>query len=142
MRAQSIEHRIPRTSIVLTPSVIILFSCSAFNSNLILQPVEFPKWYMGNRASNDRLSFIEATGSFELSALLQNGNLGIGTISPPKRLGVIGTSKSRETSTPNIRTSPSGFMPRNNLLPQRSRRLSDEVYAGVDRRCSHSPARM
>lgn len=63
-------------------SQVLIDAPAAFNSNLNLQRGGVSKWYIGNRASNDRLSFIESTGSIETLTLLQNGNVGIGTTSP------------------------------------------------------------
>lgn len=61
---------------------VLVDAPSAYNSNLTLQRGGISKWFMGNRASNDRLSFIESTGGVEVLTLLQNGNVGVGTSNP------------------------------------------------------------
>lgn len=63
-------------------SQVLIDAPAGFNSNLTLQRGGVSKWFMGNRASNDRLSFIESTGLVETLTLLQNGYVGIGTITP------------------------------------------------------------
>lgn len=71
----------------------VLFNApTGYNSNLALQNGGVSKWYLGNRAANDRFSFIESTGTVEVFSLLQNGNIGIGTASPYTRLTTIGVS--------------------------------------------------
>ena len=155
-KQQSIQDRVPRASILIALTVILLFSCSqkafaqqwstsgndisntnsgnvgvgttspgvkldilssvnliarfgstagahsqvlidaptGFNANLTLQRGGVSKWYMGNRASNDRLSFIESTGVVEVLTILQNGNVGIGTTSPGVGAMFISTASS------------------------------------------------
>ena len=63
-------------------SQVLIDAPAAFNSNLTLQRGGVSKWFMGNRASNDRLSFMESTGAVEVLTLLQNGNVGVGTSDP------------------------------------------------------------
>ena len=67
---------------------VLVDAPSAYNSNLTLQRGGVSKWFMGNRASNDRLSFIESTGGVEVLTLLQNGNVGVGTSNPQDALHV------------------------------------------------------
>jgi hypothetical protein len=70
----------------------VLFDAPAgYNANLTLQQAGISQWYLGNRAANNRFSFIESTGMLEVFSILQNGNVGIGTISPGKRLEVLAT---------------------------------------------------
>src|SRR5882724_8381333 len=71
----------------------VLFNApSGYNSNLTLQNGGVAKWYLGNRADNNRFSFIESTGTVEVFSILQNGNVGIATTSPLSRLHVVGSS--------------------------------------------------
>jgi len=69
---------------------LLINAPSGFNSNLTLQHAGLNKWYLGNRAANDRFSFINAGSSVEVFSILQTGNVGIGTSSPGQRLNVIG----------------------------------------------------
>ncbi len=73
-----------------THSQVLIDAPVAYNANLTLQRGGVSKWYMGNRASNDRLSFIESTGVFETLTLLQNGYVGIGITTPLYSLDVNG----------------------------------------------------
>src|ERR1043166_2106309 len=68
---------------------LFIDSQSAYNANLTLNRGGVPKWYMGNRASNDRLSFIESTGTIELLTILQTGKVGIGTTAPTAYLHIM-----------------------------------------------------
>lgn len=68
---------------------VLIDAGSAYNSNLTLQRAGVSKWYMGNRASDDRLSFIESTGTVEILALLQNGKVGVGTTAPTARFHIM-----------------------------------------------------
>lgn len=61
---------------------LLINAPSGFNTNLTLQQAGLSKWYLGNRASNDRFSFINAGASVEVFSILQNGNVGIGTVAP------------------------------------------------------------
>ena len=63
-------------------SQVLIDAPAGFNSNLTLQRGGVSKWFMGNRASNDRLSFMESTGVVEILTLQQDGKVGIGTNSP------------------------------------------------------------
>ena len=65
---------------------VLLNAPAGYNSNLTLQHAGVAKWYLGNRADNNRFSFIESTGMIEVFSILQNGNVGIGTASPTKSL--------------------------------------------------------
>lgn len=73
-----------------TNTQVLIDAPSGYNSNLTLQHGGVSKWYLGNRASDNRFSFAEATGSVELLAILPNGNVGIGTTGPNYRLDVQG----------------------------------------------------
>jgi len=73
-----------------THSQVLIDAPAGFNANLTLQRGGVSKWFMGNRASNDRFSFIESTGAVETLTLLQNGNVGIGTSNPLYSLDVNG----------------------------------------------------
>jgi hypothetical protein len=78
----------------------VLFDAPAgYNSNLTLQHAGTPQWYLGNRAANNRFSFIESTGSIEVFSILQNGSVGIGTITPASKLEVNGTVYSAAAPT-------------------------------------------
>jgi hypothetical protein len=63
-------------------SQVLFDAPSGYNSNLTLQNGGVSKWYLGNRAVNNRFSLIESTGNIEVFSILQNGNVGIGTTSP------------------------------------------------------------
>ncbi len=76
-----------------THSQVLIDAGPAHNSNLTLQRSGVSKWYLGNRASDDRLSFVNSTGTAEMLALLQNGNVGVGTTSPTEKLQVAGNVK-------------------------------------------------
>jgi hypothetical protein len=71
-------------------SQVLIDAPNGFNSNLTLQHAGTSKWYLGNRAANNRFSFIESTGSVEVFSILQNGRVGIGTTTPSTTLHVIG----------------------------------------------------
>ena len=58
---------------------LLINAPAGYNSNLTLQNGGVPKWYLGNRADNNRFSFIESTGGIEVFSILQNGNVGVGT---------------------------------------------------------------
>lgn len=70
---------------------VYLDAATGFNSNLVLQENAGDKWYLGNRASNDRFSIIESTGATEVFSILQGGNVGIGTAAPATQLHTTGT---------------------------------------------------
>ena len=70
-------------------SQVLIDAPAGFNSNLTLQRGGVSKWYMGNRAANDRLSFIESTGAIETLTLLQDGKVGVGTTNPGQQLSVV-----------------------------------------------------
>jgi hypothetical protein len=65
---------------------VLIDAPAGYNSNLTLQNGGIPKWYLGNRANNNRFSFIESTGLIEVFSILQNGNVGIGTSNPTTTL--------------------------------------------------------
>lgn len=67
---------------------IYVDAATGYNANIGLQENAVDKWYLGNRASNDRFSFIESSGATEVLAILQGGNVGIGTIVPGAKLSV------------------------------------------------------
>lgn len=67
---------------------IYVNAASGFNANIGLQENAVDKWYLGNRASNDRFSFIDGGGATEVVTILQGGNTGIGTITPGQKLTV------------------------------------------------------
>jgi hypothetical protein len=69
---------------------VIFDAPSGYNSNLTLQQGGIPKWFLGNRAANNRFSLIESTGSAEVFTILQNGYVGIGTVAPTTALDVHG----------------------------------------------------
>lgn len=71
---------------------VLIDSPSGFNANLTLQRAGVSKWYIGNRASNDRLSFIESAGQIEVLTLLQDGKVGIGTITPTASFHIMSAS--------------------------------------------------
>lgn len=71
----------------------VLFNAPAgYNSNLTLQNGGVSKWFLGNRADNNRFSFIESTGTVEVFSILQNGNVGIGTTTPGTLVGGLSLS--------------------------------------------------
>lgn len=72
-----------------THSQVLIDAPAGFNANLTLQRGGVSKWFIGNRASNDRLSFIESTGLVETLTLLQNGKVGVGTTIPSEQLSVV-----------------------------------------------------
>lgn len=69
---------------------VLINAASGYNANLTLQNGGVDKWYLGNRASDNRFSLINSAGSTEVFSILQNGNVGIGTTSPGARLVVQG----------------------------------------------------
>jgi hypothetical protein len=71
-------------------SQVLITAPTGYNSNLTLQQGDVPQWYLGNRAANNRFSFIESTGTTEVFSILQNGKVGIGTVAPGYRLDVQG----------------------------------------------------
>lgn len=71
---------------------LLINAPSGFNSNLTLQHAGLGKWYLGNRASDNRFSLIESTGAIEVFTILQNGNVGIGTSSPAALVDLKGSN--------------------------------------------------
>jgi hypothetical protein len=63
-------------------SQVLFDAPSGYNSNLTLQNGGVPKWYLGNRASDNRFSFVNAGGSNEVFSILQGGNVGVGLTAP------------------------------------------------------------
>jgi hypothetical protein len=61
---------------------LLINAPTGYNSSLTFQHAGVGKWFLGNRASNDRFSFINASTSTEVFSILQNGNVGVGTITP------------------------------------------------------------
>jgi hypothetical protein len=66
---------------------LLINAPAGYNSNLTLQNGGVSKWFLGNRADNNRFSFIESTGTVEIFSILQNGNVGIGTTTPGTLVG-------------------------------------------------------
>lgn len=97
---QSTSNIIARFSSSAAMNNQVLFDAPAgWNSNITLQQAGASQWYLGNRASNNRFSLIEATGSIEVFSILQNGNVGIGTITPAGKVEVNGTVYSSAAPT-------------------------------------------
>ncbi len=73
-------------------SGVLFNAASGYDINLTLQNGGVSKWFFGNRASNDRFSFINAGGSTEVFTILQNGNVGVGTSAPSVLFHVAGNA--------------------------------------------------
>lgn len=73
-------------------SQLLINAPSGYNSNLTLQNGGVSKWFLGNRAANNRFSFLESTGTIEVFSILQNGNVGIGTTVPDTKLHIFSSS--------------------------------------------------
>lgn len=71
-------------------SQVLITAPTGYNSNLTFQQGDVDKWYLGNRAANNRFSFIESTGVTEVFSILQNGSVGVGTVAPGFRFDVQG----------------------------------------------------
>ena len=71
---------------------ITLDSAATRNTNIEYQQGGTNKWFQGNDASSDRFRLANslANGNVEVFSVLQNGRVGIGTISPDQQLSVIG----------------------------------------------------
>lgn len=65
---------------------VMIDAVSGWNSNLTFMNGGTSEWYLGNRASDNRFSWINAGGSTEAVTILQGGNVGIGTIAPGAKL--------------------------------------------------------
>jgi hypothetical protein len=88
---QSTSNIIARfSSTAAVNNQVLIDAPPGYNSNLTLQQGGIPQWYLGNRAANNRFSLIESAGSAEVFAVLQNGNVGIGTSAPIAKLDVNG----------------------------------------------------
>jgi hypothetical protein len=60
-------------------SQVLITAPTGYNSNLTFQQGDVSQWYLGNRAANNRFSFIESTGTTEVFSILQNGRVGVGS---------------------------------------------------------------
>ena len=70
---------------------VLINSASGFNANLVLTRAGVAKWSIGNINSNDRISFLNSSGS-EVVSLLQTGKLGVGTTTPTAQLQIMTAS--------------------------------------------------
>jgi hypothetical protein len=67
----------------------LIDSASSYNANVTFQHAGVSKWFLGNRASDNRFSLTEASGTMDVFSIQQNGNVGIGLTSPAARLHVV-----------------------------------------------------
>src|SRR6266516_2616219 len=70
---------------------VLIDAPAGYNANLTLLQGGTTQWYLGNRSPNNRFSIV-STSEAEVFAILQNGNVGIGTANPAVQFHLLNAS--------------------------------------------------